>query len=131
VMSHHFCISAWETPSEKLKPQIEDIFRNKVFAWYWGHEHRCATYGREGHGFYGACVGNGSFSEPWTVPSRSKSAHPSWYADSRCEVHSQNWPHGFLELELCTNSEGEPLPGLVLESYHLENVAAPHLRTLR
>lgn len=36
----------------------------KIFAWYWGHEHRCVLYDRHpGFGFRGRCVGHGGFPE--------------------------------------------------------------------
>jgi Calcineurin-like phosphoesterase len=34
----------------------------KIFAWYWGHEHRCVLYDpHPAFGFHGRCVGHGGF----------------------------------------------------------------------
>lgn len=40
----------------------EFLDAGKVFAWYWGHEHRCVLYDRHPqYRFYGRCVGHGGF----------------------------------------------------------------------
>ena len=39
--------------------------RKKIFAWYWGHEHRCALYDQHPKwGVFGRCIGNGEGSNP-------------------------------------------------------------------
>lgn len=117
LMSHHYIISGWETPPESLRTQLRDIVKDKVFAWYWGHEHCCATYEKGSHGFYGACVGNGVFLEKWSKPEDPSKPTLSWYAKGSCECYDTGrkhyWPHGFLELQL--------EPGRLVENYHLEN----------
>jgi hypothetical protein len=118
LMSHHYFISGWDKKgSPTLKAQIGNSIKDKIAAWYWGHEHNCATYGKEKHGFFGACVGNGAFLEPWSEPStESGCVQPGWYAQGRCTCYrknNKNWPHGFLELELDD--------GKITETYHLEN----------
>lgn len=112
LMSHHYIISGWGKSSGDLKRQIASRL-NKVFAWYWGHEHACATYDKKDVGFYGACIGNGAFLEPWTAPGGQPM--PTWYAEGRCSCYreqSKYWPHGYLEIEL--------RPTKVIENYHLE-----------
>ncbi len=136
VMSHHFYISAWKNPGDSLREQLEYLFKDNVFAWYWGHEHGCATYDRGGNGFYGACVGNGSFREEWTRPQLPGPGSPSWYADGRCDCfgNSDHWPHGFLELELHATkvADGQPRATYLHETYHLESgTEKEHVRTLR
>jgi hypothetical protein len=43
----------------KLAPLLQ---RQRVFAWYWGHEHRCVLYDRHpAWQMVGRCVGNGGF----------------------------------------------------------------------
>jgi len=38
--------------------------RQRIFAWYWGHEHRCVLYDpHAAWGFRGRCVGHGGFPE--------------------------------------------------------------------
>jgi hypothetical protein len=121
LMSHHYIISAWEKSSDALKRQLASRL-NKIFAWYWGHEHGCAIYDRETVGFHGACVGNGAFMEVWKPPRRKPL--PKWYAQGRCSCYheqSKFWPHGYLELEL--------QPTKAVEKYHLES-RETHIRTL-
>ena len=37
---------------------------DKIFAWYWGHEHRCLLYDpHPTYGFHGRCVGHAAFPE--------------------------------------------------------------------
>ena len=125
LFSHHFIKSAWEKPVSSLSLQLKDRTAGRVFAWYWGHEHRCATYDPGTDGFHGACVGNGAFLEKWGLP-RSEKVVPSWYPIERCQClgsePSDWWPHGFLELELA--------PSGITETFHLE-VGEPHMRRLR
>ncbi|MDT7688044.1 MAG: hypothetical protein QOE46_803 [Acidobacteriota bacterium] len=126
LMSHHFIVSAWGGPSPTLNEQLAARLRDgrRIFSWYWGHEHGCATYGREPHGFYGACVGNGAFLQEYEEPVRPETTE--WYAKGRCgcpgSAASKYWPHGYLELEL--GEEG------AIETYHLEN-GETYARTLR
>lgn len=136
VMSHHFYVSAWGKPGDQLREQLEYLFKDTVFAWYWGHEHGCATYDRGANGFYGACVGNGSFREKWEPPSIRGPGSPSWYADGRCQCFgkSNHWPHGFLELELHASkiAENQFRATYIHETYHLEDgTETKYKRTLR
>lgn len=113
LMSHHYIVSGWEEPSVELRHQLAPHLK-KIFAWYWGHEHGCATYDKKAEGFYGACVGNGAFLEVWKKPKREPL--PDWYAGGRCSCYSQQskfWQHGYLELELQSEQ--------IIETYHLEN----------
>lgn len=113
LMSHHFPVSAWGGSSDGLKRQLNSRL-SKIFSWYWGHEHLCATYDRRTIGFNGACVGNGAFLELWRLPTGPPP--PEWYARSRCSCYEQNskyWPHGYLELEL--------RPDGISEHYHVES----------
>lgn len=120
LMSHHYIISGWspvkETPLDRLAHQLREFSKREVSAWYWGHEHNCAYYGKGSHGFYGACVGNGAFNE------RRGSLHkdgiqPDWFAENPCTCFGKKkatyWPHGFLELEIATDR--------ISETYHLED----------
>jgi len=37
---------------------------DRIYAWYWGHEHRCLLYDKHAkHGFRGRCVGHAGFPE--------------------------------------------------------------------
>jgi hypothetical protein len=45
----------------------EFLESGKVFAWYWGHEHRCVLYDpHPKYKFHGRCVGHGGFPETRT-----------------------------------------------------------------
>ena len=120
LMSHHYIVSGWtpvkQDPLDRLAHQLRDLCKREVFAWYWGHEHNCAYYGRGSHGFYGACVGNGAFNEIRN-PFHKDGIRPDWFAKNPCscfgEEKANYWPHGFLELELS--------PDKISETYHLED----------
>jgi hypothetical protein len=104
LLSHHFIISGWDEPAQSLSSQLGRFVRDRVFAWYWGHEHRCAYYDRGAWGFYGASVGNGAFLEPWTPPTRPD-VPVAWYDGAKrcsCSGIRKNtyWPHGFMQIEL-------------------------------
>jgi predicted phosphodiesterase len=61
LFSHHQPISIFEDQGPKLVKKLARLLTDqKIFAWYWGHEHRLALYDRHGiWGFYGRCVGHG------------------------------------------------------------------------
>ena len=63
LFSHHQPLSWWENQPGDMNSQLAWLLNGQdIFAWYWGHEHRCALY--EKHplwGFYGRCVGHGGF----------------------------------------------------------------------
>jgi calcineurin-like phosphoesterase family protein len=113
LLSHHFIISGWDAPAATLRHRLSEAVKGKIFAWYWGHEHRAAVYDRGDHGFYGASLGNGAFPDDWSAPSRSPS--PAWYSMSRCSCFGPSgyWPHGYAELEFH--------PDRIIEVIHLEN----------
>jgi len=63
--SHHQPYSLLEAQGEKLVGRLGDLLvGGRIFAWYWGHEHRCIAY--DLHPVYallGRCVGHGGFPE--------------------------------------------------------------------
>jgi len=63
LFSHHQPFSAFEKQGDKLVGRIRPLLEAKrIFAWYWGHEHRCAIYERHaGWGLWGRLVGHGGF----------------------------------------------------------------------
>jgi len=125
VMSHHFALSGWSKPAVSLTSQLTDRVNDKVFAWYWGHEHNCALYPKNGSNTYwGACVGNGSFVEKYSNPTRVATT-PTWFPKKMCTCYPGKkayWPHGFVELEFSKGS--------IEETAHLENKET-FSRTLR
>lgn len=71
LFSHHQPLSWLEEQHPKLTGKIGDILSGEeVFAWYWGHEHRCVIYDRhEKWKLHGRCVGHGGypyFRKNWT-----------------------------------------------------------------
>jgi len=74
LFSHHQPFSWLEEQHPKMIGKIGDIVTGgHVFAWYWGHEHRCVLYDRHDPWFmFGRCVGHGGypyFRKDWTGPS--------------------------------------------------------------
>lgn len=96
----------------------EFLEAGKIFAWYWGHEHRCVLYDPQPqYGFRGRCVGHGGFPEmrpdlgsapyvdgdSWRrVPANQNSPGalvldtPNLYIPGFEEQYS---PHGFMRLD--------------------------------
>jgi hypothetical protein len=125
VMSHHFAISGWGVPPVSLTSQLNDRFNKDVFAWYWGHEHNCALYAKNGStNYWGACVGNGSFIETWNEP--TKQPAPVWFAQKFCTCFPHKGapyrPHGYIELEFHKDR--------IEETAHIEN-RETYARTMR
>jgi Calcineurin-like phosphoesterase len=63
LFSHHQLYSHFETQGSKLwrHPGFGDILRSKrIFAWYWGHEHRCTIFEQPDPTFalWGRCIGH-------------------------------------------------------------------------
>jgi hypothetical protein len=68
LFSHHQLFSCYESQGVKLwqNPGFAAILRSKrIFAWYWGHEHRCALYQEPDatSGLWGRCIGHGGMPE--------------------------------------------------------------------
>lgn len=61
LFSHQQLFSHFDSQGEQFITAIGDVLRSgRVFAWYWGHEHRCVLY--EKHSAYGLlarCIGHG------------------------------------------------------------------------
>jgi hypothetical protein len=63
LFSHHQLYSHFESQGSKLwsHPGFGEILRSKrIFAWYWGHEHRCTIFEQpdQRFGLYGRCIGH-------------------------------------------------------------------------
>ncbi|HEX5736275.1 MAG TPA: metallophosphoesterase [Blastocatellia bacterium] len=63
LMSHHQPISRLESQGPKLVEKLgEFLTAKKIFAWYWGHEHRCMLYDQHPNwGMFGRTVGHSGF----------------------------------------------------------------------
>jgi hypothetical protein len=63
LFSHHQPFSLFERQGEKILTKIGKLLDNqKIFAWYWGHEHRCALYDKHPiWNMHGRCIGHSGF----------------------------------------------------------------------
>ncbi len=63
LCSHHQPFSLLDKQGPKLSAQLSPLLSTKkIFAWYWGHEHRCVLYKkRDDWGLWGRCIGHGGF----------------------------------------------------------------------
>lgn len=63
LFSHHQPYSLLDLQGPKLVAKLGKYLESKkIFAWYWGHEHRCVLY--DAHpvwGLLGRCIGHGGF----------------------------------------------------------------------
>lgn len=61
LLSHHQPYSTLESQGESLAAKLKPwLGAGKVFAWYWGHEHRCVLYAKhDQYKMYGRCIGHG------------------------------------------------------------------------
>jgi hypothetical protein len=63
LFTHHQLFS-WASPTRwTMESQLSPLLDGKkLFAWYWGHEHRCVLYDRHPRwGLHGRCVGHGGY----------------------------------------------------------------------
>jgi Calcineurin-like phosphoesterase len=63
LFTHHQPFSWAETVKGTLASQLAAPLTNRrIFAWYWGHEHRCVVYDAHPRwGLRGRCVGHGGY----------------------------------------------------------------------
>lgn len=63
LMSHHQPFSRFEKGGENLVAKLGALLAaQKIFAWYWGHEHRCVLYDKHpAWGMHGRTVGHSGF----------------------------------------------------------------------
>lgn len=63
LFSHHQPFSAFEKQGGALVDKLRLLLEGRrIFAWYWGHEHRAALYERhESWGTFGRLVGHGGY----------------------------------------------------------------------
>jgi hypothetical protein len=118
LFSHHQPFSLRDTQGHKLAARLAaQLETRQVYAWYWGHEHRCALY--EPHpvwGFLGRCAGHGGFPYFRSDSDRERLdrpvfvRHPSRNLAPGAEIldgpnplvpgfEADYGPHGFLTLE--------------------------------
>jgi hypothetical protein len=117
LFSHHQPFSLLDQQGPNLVHKLEKFLNDRrIFAWYWGHEHRCVRYDQHPKwGLYGRCVGHGGFpyfrdilgpvaKEPtWKVlkgngdsPGGAILDGPNPYVTEAPEGYG---PHGYMSLE--------------------------------
>ena len=65
LFSHHQPYSLLDNQGPKLIAKLGRLLdAGEIFAWYWGHEHRCVLYDAHPRWkLHGRCVGHGGFPE--------------------------------------------------------------------
>jgi hypothetical protein len=64
LFSHHQPFSQLDKPGPKIVNAMGDALLQRIYAWFWGHEHRCVLYQpHETFGLKGRCIGHGGFPE--------------------------------------------------------------------
>jgi calcineurin-like phosphoesterase family protein len=63
LFTHHQPYSLFDTQGPRLVEKLGRLLgRRKIFAWYWGHEHRCVLYdAHPAWGLLGRCIGHGGY----------------------------------------------------------------------
>jgi hypothetical protein len=85
LFSHHQPLSWIEEQHPNLTGKLGDILTGQhVFAWYWGHEHRCVIYDKHDQWkLHGRCVGHGGypyFRKNWEELGGTKDpANANWF----------------------------------------------------
>jgi hypothetical protein len=107
LFSHHQLYSHFENQGTKLfgHPGFGEILRNKrIFAWYWGHEHRCVLFEQpdQNFGLFGRCIGHSGMPESRDATRNLPRATEKIY--ERAE-----WRHSPDQTR-----EGNPLPSAVV-----------------
>jgi hypothetical protein len=120
LFTHHEPYSLFEVAGTALTDKLgEFLTAGKIFAWYWGHEHRCLLYDvHETYKCFGRCVGHGGFpqerpdlstaprtpdSDQWRILSKTDSSPGARIVDSAnvyiSRFEAQFAPNGFMRLE--------------------------------
>lgn len=80
LLSHHQPYSTLESQGESLAAKLKPwLSAGKVFAWYWGHEHRCVLYAKHDKwGMHGRCIGHGGMPQARESSWGAAPAKPRW-----------------------------------------------------
>ena len=128
LTSHHQPYSVFEGQGPKLVAKLQPWLESRrIFAWYWGHEHRCVLHARHPvWGLYGRCLGHSGFpyfreSVAHTPVERENPDGSRWHSLKAPEGvpeallldgpniylpgHENRYgPHGYMSLELGQDS---------------------------
>jgi hypothetical protein len=65
LFSHQQLFSQWESQGTNFLVSFGDVIESgRIFAWYWGHEHRCCLYDEHpDYDFLARCVGHSGMPE--------------------------------------------------------------------
>jgi Calcineurin-like phosphoesterase len=79
LFCHHQPYSVLESGGGKLVAKLSDLLSQcRIFAWYWGHEHRCLLYDAHPQwGVLGRCIGHGGM--PYFRDAGDRLATPGWW----------------------------------------------------
>ncbi len=108
LFSHHQLYSQFDAQGDKLwqHPRFAEILASRrIFAWYWGHEHRCCLYEEcdPRSGIWARCIGHGGMPESRATTKELPAAPDQTAAD---------WRRAAAKLD----GNGNPIPAaLVLE----------------
>ena len=118
LFSHHQPFSLMDVQGPKLVEKLQQhLASGRIYAWYWGHEHRCVIY--DAHpvwGLRGRCIGHSGFPEfrkndwgdapaqpAWRRLDRTADSPGGFVLDGRnvyIEGHENEYlPHGYVTLE--------------------------------
>jgi hypothetical protein len=122
LFTHHQPFSQFETAGPRIGQKLGPLLATKrVFAWYWGHEHRCVVFDRhDGWGVWGRCIGHSgypAFRDTFRgEPDRHNGDGSAWYRVARTGAppalaldgpnryipgeEARYSPNGFLSLDL-------------------------------
>lgn len=136
LFSHHQPYSLYEKQGNTLVGQLSQLLEaRRIYAWYWGHEHRCVVHDPHPRwGLRGRCVGHSGFpyfrdkfgtplSEPGWQPVLGKNLVPGGFVLDGpnkyvADNSSKYGPNGYIVLELddrdlrerFMNPDGSELP---------------------
>ncbi|HBL31634.1 MAG TPA: hypothetical protein DD490_32835 [Acidobacteria bacterium] len=97
LLTHHQLFSPFESRAfdRKLHQKVEPLL-GKVFAWFWGHEHRAIVYGKH-KGIHARCIGHGAIPEDVPYGNPRFTDVPILKVDERQGPEGDNM-HGFALL---------------------------------
>lgn len=146
LFSHHQPFSVFEDQGTALVEKLGPLLASKrIFAWYWGHEHRCMVYDKhEAWGMWGRLIGHSGYpyfrkdfsaypikqvnrdETTWRLLEKTKHAPRSAILEGPnpfvTDAPQKYGPHGFASLIL----DGPRL----LERIHAANGAVLHEKEL-
>jgi calcineurin-like phosphoesterase family protein len=80
LFSHHQPFSRFESQGPNLVAHLKPwLDKGRIFAWYWGHEHRCILYAKHARWqMWGRCVGHGGMPDARDATLGRCPKKPSW-----------------------------------------------------